>query len=86
MTKVMRKRPDSRGRSGLEGPPESARPSTPKPKSVCLTILCLSPTLMTLTGGYPRPPFSGKSQLRALVNKSLGHKRNISILTPLLTF
>ena len=25
----------------------------PKPESVCLTILCLSPTLLTLTGGYP---------------------------------
>ena len=75
-----------KGGSGLKGPPESARTSTPKPESVCLTILCLSPTLLTLTGGYPRPPFSRKSQLRALVNKSPGHKRNISILTPLLTF
>ena len=37
---------------------------------ICLTIFCLSPTLLTLTGGYPRPPFSGKSQLRALVNVS----------------
>ena len=59
-----------KGRSGLEGPPGSARVSTPKPESVCLTILCLSPSLLTLTGGYPRPPFSGKSQLRALVNVS----------------
>ena len=25
----------------------------PKPESVCLTLLCLSPTLLTLTGGYP---------------------------------
>ena len=54
----------------------------PKPESVLLTILCLSPTLLTLTGGYPRPPFSGKNQLRALVDKSLGHERNISIQTP----
>ena len=54
----------------------------PKPESVCLTILCLSPTLLTLIGGYPRPPFSGKSQLRALVDKSPGHERSISIQTP----
>ena len=84
--KVMWRRPDEQGRSGIEGPPGSAQASTPKPESVCLTILCLSPTLLTLTGGYPRPPFSGKSQLRALVNKSPGHERNISILTPLLAF
>ena len=39
--------------SGLEGLPRPAQASTPKPESVCLTILCLSPTLLTLTGGYP---------------------------------
>ena len=56
----------------------------PETKSVCLlfTILCLSPTLLTLTGGYPRPPFSEENQLRALVNKSPGHERSISIQTP----
>ena len=75
-----------KGRSGLKGPPGSARASTPKSESVCLTILCLSPTLLTLTGDYPWPPFSGKSQLRALVNKSPGHERNISILTSLMAF
>ena len=65
--------------SGLDRSPGPARASTPKPESVCLTILCLSPTLLTLTGGYPQPPFSGKkSQLRALVDKSLGHERSIS--------
>ena len=58
--------------------------STPKPESVCLTILCLSPTLLTLTGGYPQPTFSGENQLRALVNKSPGHNRNVSIPTPLM--
>ena len=41
----------AKARSGLEGPP--SRASTPKPESVCLTILCLSPALLTLTGGYP---------------------------------
>ena len=61
-----------KGGSGLEGFPGSARASTPKPESICLTILCLSPTLLTLTGGYPRPPFSGKSQLRALILGMIG--------------
>ena len=51
--KVMWKRPDKQGRSGLKGPPRPAQASNPKPESVCLTILCLSPTLLTLTGGYP---------------------------------
>ena len=76
------------GGSGLEGLPGPARASTPKPKSVCLlfTILCLSPTLLTLTGGYPRPLFFGENQLRALVDKSPGHERSISIQTPLLAF
>ena len=31
--KVMWKRPDKQGRSGLEGPPGPARASTPKPES-----------------------------------------------------
>ena len=51
--KVMWKSHDKQGGSWLKGSPESARASTPKPESVCLTILCLSPTLLTLTGGYP---------------------------------
>ena len=87
MTKVMRREPDRQRQIRPQGtPPGSARASTPKPKSVCLIILCLSPTLLTLTGGYPQPPFSGKNQLRALVNKSPGHEENISILTSLLAF
>ena len=68
--------------SGLERPPGPAWASSPKPESVCLTILCLSPTLLTLTGGYPWPPFSGENQLRALANKSPGHERNISNQNP----
>ena len=72
--KVMWKSHDEQGGSWLKEPPESARASTPKPKSVCLTILCLSPTLLTLTGGYPQPPFSGKNQLRALVKSLLSMK------------
>ena len=55
----------------------------PKPESVCLTILCLSPTLLTLTVGYSQPPFSGENQLRALAKKSPGHERNLSKSNPL---
>ena len=80
--KVMWKRPDEQGRSGLKGPPGPAQASTLKPDSVCLTSLCLSPSLLTLTEGYPQPPFSGKNQLRALVDKSPGHERSVSIQTP----
>ena len=49
--KVIWRRPDRQGRSGLEGLPRPARASTLKPKSVCLlfTILCLSPTLLTFS-------------------------------------
>ena len=65
--KVTRRRPDEQGTSGLQGTPGPARASTPKPESVCLTLLCLSPTLLTLTGGYPWPPFSGENQRRALL-------------------
>ena len=35
--KVMWKRPDEQGGSGLEGPPGPTRASTPKPESVCLS-------------------------------------------------
>ena len=42
-------------------PPGPSWASTPKIESVCLIALCLSPTLLTLTGGYPPPPFSEKS-------------------------
>ena len=57
--KVMQRKPDRQGGSGLEGLAGPARASTPKPKSVFLlfTILCLSPTLLTLTGGYPPTTF-----------------------------
>ena len=83
----MRKRPDRQGWSGLEGLPGPARASTLKPKSVCLlfTILCFSPTLLTLAGGYPQPPFSEENQFRALINKSPGHERSISIQIPLIS-
>ena len=39
---------------------------------ICFTILRLSPTPLTLTGGYPRPLFSEGNQLRALLISLLG--------------
>ena len=87
MTKVMRKRPDRQRWIRTWEIPWTCSSIYPQTK-ICLLfiILCLSLTLLTLTGGYPRPPFSGKSQLRALVNKSPGHNRSVSIQTPLMAF
>ena len=39
-----------------------------------------------INGDYPRPPFSGENQLRALANKSPGHDRSVSVQTPLMAF
>ena len=58
--KVMWKSHDEQGGSWLERFPGSAWASTPKPESVCLTILCLSPTLLTLTGGLSPTTFLWK--------------------------
>ena len=82
MTKVMQRGLICKGESGLEVSTPDAQASTPKPESVCFTILRLSPTPLTLTGGYPRPPFSEGNQLKALVNKPPGHNRSVSIQTP----
>ena len=68
--------------SGLKGLSRLSRASTPKPESVCFTISWLSPTPLTLTGGYPQPHFSGENQLRAIANKAPGHERNISNQNP----
>ena len=53
MTKVMQRGPEGKGESGLKGPPGPAWAFTPKPESVCFTILRISPTPLTLTWGYP---------------------------------
>ena len=68
--------------SELNGLPRLSWASIPKPESVRFTISWLSPTPLTLTGGYSWPPFSGENQLRAIDNKSPGHERNISNQTP----
>ena len=68
--------------SELKGLPRLSWASTQKPESVCFTISWLSPTPLTLTGGYSWPPFSAKSQLRAIANKSPRHERSISNQNP----
>ena len=71
--------------SGLERPSRPAWASTPKPESICLTILWLTNS-SDINWVYPRPPFSERNQLRALVNKSPGHNRSVSIQTPRMAF
>ena len=64
MAKVMRKGAwqNAKARSGLEETPLGfLEHLPPKPESACLTALCFPPILLTLQGGYPWPPFSGKS-------------------------
>ena len=82
--KLMQKSLTGQGGSGLKG--SSARASTLKPESVGFIISCLSPTPLTLTGGYPLPTRSEENQLRALVNKSPGHNKSVSIQTSLIAF
>ena len=67
------------------GTPWTCSSTYPKTR-VCLTILWLSPTPLTLTGGYPRPPFSEGHQLKVLVNKSPGHNRWVPIQSPQIAF
>ena len=78
MAKVMRKGPHMQRRDQASwGPPGTSQPSTPKPESVCLIILLLSPTPMTLTGAIPDHPSLEK------VNLELVHMKGVSLLKPL---
>ena len=55
MAKVMRLRgPTGKGKSGLKGASlDLLVHLPPKPESACLTALCFSLTLLTLTGAVP---------------------------------
>jgi len=53
----------------------------PKTRICLFYYFTLSPTPLTLMGGYPWPPFSEGNQLRALVNKPPDHNRSVSIQT-----
>ena len=50
----------AKAESSLRRPPVTEH-LPPKPESACFTVLCFPPTLLTLTGAVPPPPFSGKS-------------------------
>ena len=56
-------RPDGQGRSGHKEFPGRAQASTPEQETVCFIISRLSPTPLTLTGCYPRPPLSEEINL-----------------------
>ena len=72
---------------GSRAPPLDLPERLPSNQNLSVfTILRLSPTLLTLRGGYPRSPFSEENQLKTLVNKSPRHNRSISIQPPLMTF
>ena len=83
MAKVMRRVSDCQRQIRIRGTPLDQLEHLSQNQNLSvLTILCLSPTLLVLTGGCPQPHFSGENQIRALANKSLGHERNISIQIP----
>jgi len=83
MTKVMQREPDRQRQIRPQGTPWICSNIYPKTR-ICLSYYFVPFTNSSdITGGYPQPPFSGKSQLRALINKSPGHEMNISILTPI---
>ena len=70
------------GKGGLSGPPGLSQASTPKTRVWLPYCIMLSTYLLTLQGGYPPLPFSGKCWLRAPVN-SLLHIKGLSQLKPL---
>ena len=66
---VMRESSDGQGESELEGLPSRTCLSVYPKTRICLFYYFMTFTnSLTLTGGYPRPPFSEGNQLRALVN------------------
>ena len=52
--------------------------------SSVLLFYAIHQTLLTLTGGYPRPPFSEENKLGALANKSPEHEKSVSTQASLL--
>ena len=91
--KVMRRRPDKQGRSGLQGFRKAALARTLKMISVFLMLAVLDHSLISVTQveGLPRS-LSKKNQLRTCVPqmavsyKIIQDERSVSIQTPLLAF
>ena len=82
--KVIWRTPVKHGGSGLEGLPWTCSSIYPETKICLSTVYYIMPFTNSsdINRGYLRPPFSEENQLRALVNKSPGHERSISIQTP----
>ena len=79
--KVMWKRPDKQGRSGLKGPHGPAR-AYPKTR-ICLSYYFVPFTNSSDINRRLSPTIIlGENQLRAVANKSPGHERNLSIQPP----
>ena len=77
MAKVMRLRGQTgKGESGLKGASlDLLVHLPPKPESACLTVLCLSPTLLTLTGAIPHHLSLKKVNLKLQLISLLGVTR-----------
>ena len=72
---VMRKRPDTQGRSGHKGPSRLARTSTPPcilPPFLLLFLFALLEILVLPAESSPAPLSLNKDQLKTLINKSPG--------------
>ena len=84
MTRSCGRKPDkTQGRVRLQGfPLEIPEHPLPRPESACFTMLCLPPTLLSLTGDCPPTTFFWK-KLELLDNKSPGHNTSVSIQKPL---
>ena len=73
---VMRKRPDTRGRSGHRGPSGLAPASTPPcilPTLLLLFLFALLRILVLPAKSSPAPLPLNEDQLKTLINKSPGH-------------
>ena len=71
--KVMRRRPDTQGRSGYEGPSRLAPASTPPyilPPFLLLLLFALLQILVLPAESSPAPLSLNKDQLKTLINKS----------------
>ena len=72
---VMRKRPDTQGRSGYKGPSRLAPASTPPcvlPPSLLLFLFVLLQILVLPAESSPAPLSLNEDQLKTLINKSPG--------------
>ena len=84
MTKVMWRRPDRQRRIRTRGIPWICSSIYPDTKICLSTVYYIMPFTNSsdINRGYPQLSFFEGNQLRALVNKSPGHNKSVSIQTP----